>query len=111
MRRGRPTRTGTRAGGARSRRWWRSTVPTTTRYAALAALLGGCPHRSPEATATPQPATTPAALAAPAPASPVPSFRRDVLPVLVRNCASAKGCHGEDPTESVSLDLRPLGAY
>jgi hypothetical protein len=33
------------------------------------------------------------------------SFRADVLPVLVRRCG-AEGCHGEQPTHSVPLDLR-----
>jgi hypothetical protein len=41
----------------------------------------------------------------------VPSFHRDVLPVMVKQCASAEGCHGERPTDSVKLDLRPDAAY
>jgi hypothetical protein len=42
---------------------------------------------------------------------PAPSFQRDVLPVMVKQCASAEGCHGERPTDSVKLDLRPDAAY
>jgi hypothetical protein len=42
---------------------------------------------------------------------PIPSFRADVVPVLVLNCASAEGCHGDKPTPSVSLDLRASSAY
>jgi hypothetical protein len=34
------------------------------------------------------------------------SFRADVEPVLARFCASAEGCHGDNPTRSVTLDLR-----
>src|SRR5262249_4605854 len=34
----------------------------------------------------------------------------EILPVLVRHCSAARGCHGEAPTESVSLDLRPASA-
>jgi hypothetical protein len=40
-----------------------------------------------------------------------PSFQRDVLPVMAKQCASADGCHGEKPTDSVKLDLRPDAAY
>lgn len=40
-----------------------------------------------------------------------PSFRRDVMPVMQRQCAGAEGCHGEKPTDSVALDLRPDAAY
>jgi hypothetical protein len=43
--------------------------------------------------------------------SPGISFERDVKPVLVKQCASAEGCHGDKPTDSVSLDLRPDAAY
>lgn len=53
-----------------------------------------------------------AAAAAPAPSQPaVPSFRRDILPVFAANCAGAHGCHGEEPTDEVELDLRPDAAY
>ena len=41
----------------------------------------------------------------------IPSFQRDVLPVLRQQCASAQGCHGEKPTDSVHLDLRSGTAY
>jgi hypothetical protein len=41
----------------------------------------------------------------------VPSFRNDVMPELVRNCATAMGCHGNNATESVNLDLRMTTAY
>jgi hypothetical protein len=40
-----------------------------------------------------------------------PSFRTDVAPVLDRMCARAEGCHGDKPTDSVSLDLRTARAY
>ena len=42
---------------------------------------------------------------------PVPSFHSDILPVLVSNCATAEGCHGNKPTSSVDLDLRASAAY
>jgi hypothetical protein len=41
----------------------------------------------------------------------VPSFRADILPILQRQCADPKGCHGEEPTESIALDLRPPYAF
>lgn len=41
----------------------------------------------------------------------VPSFRRDILPVLSTNCAGAEGCHGDHPTDKVDLDLRAENAY
>lgn len=41
----------------------------------------------------------------------IPSFRADIVPVLVLNCSSAEGCHGNKPTPSVDLDLRALSAY
>ncbi len=44
-------------------------------------------------------------------APPIPSFRTEVLPVLVLHCASSEGCHGNKPTPSVSLDLRASSAY
>lgn len=43
--------------------------------------------------------------------SDVPSFRFDVMPELVQNCAAADGCHGKQATHSVHLDLRPGAAY
>jgi len=66
-------------------------------FAAIAAAA--CRNRG-EQTAGPQP-----------PTRLVPSFRSDVLPVLQQNCASAEGCHGDKPTDSVRLDLRPQAAY
>ena len=45
------------------------------------------------------------------PAPPAGSFYADIEPVLARYCASAEGCHGERPTHSVSIDLRPGRAY
>lgn len=45
------------------------------------------------------------------PAGPeVPSFRRDIAPVLEKHC-TAKDCHGADPVPDVSLDLRAPFAY
>lgn len=40
-----------------------------------------------------------------------PSFRADVVPVLQANCAGAHGCHGDEPTDQVELDLRADNAY
>jgi hypothetical protein len=40
-----------------------------------------------------------------------PSFRAEILPVLQRQCADPKGCHGDEPTDSVELDLRPTRAF
>lgn len=64
---------------------------------------------SERAVARPQakPAPAPASASAPLP----PSFRRDVVPAIVEHCATAAGCHGPDPTESVDLDLGPSSAY
>lgn len=45
------------------------------------------------------------------PARTAVSFRGEVLPYLLRNCASSDGCHGPDPTDSVALDLRPQAAW
>ena len=39
------------------------------------------------------------------------SFRKDVMPELVRSCTAAAGCHGNKATESVNLDLRMDAAY
>ncbi len=44
------------------------------------------------------------------PASP-PSFAGDIAPLLEARCASARGCHGADPTPMVDLDLRRAHAY
>jgi hypothetical protein len=41
---------------------------------------------------------------------PIPSFRRDIAPVLEKHC-TAKECHGADPVPDVSLDLRATAAY
>jgi hypothetical protein len=67
-------------------------------------MTGGCRDRS---------SARPALNAAPAPATTAlgSSFRHDILPVLLRTCAQAKGCHGEKPTDSVDLDLRAAAAY
>ncbi len=40
-----------------------------------------------------------------------PSFKDEVLPVMLRHCASAEGCHGDKPTDSVDLDLRAANAW
>jgi len=40
-----------------------------------------------------------------------PSFKLDIVPVLEHHCADPKGCHGDDPTESVALDLRSGAAF
>src|SRR5262249_10293812 len=40
-----------------------------------------------------------------------PTWKRDVLPHLEKTCAATKGCHGDDPTDSIDLDLRPAVAY
>jgi len=61
----------------------------------LAFAAGGCRSRD-------KGTTSPAAQ---------PSFSGDIEPVLARYCASADGCHGDHPTHSVSLDLRPSHAY
>jgi hypothetical protein len=34
-----------------------------------------------------------------------------VLPHIEKTCAVANGCHGDDPTDSIDLDLRPAVAY
>lgn len=40
-----------------------------------------------------------------------PTWTRDVLPHIEKTCAVENGCHGENPTESIDLDLRPAAAY
>ena len=40
----------------------------------------------------------------------IPSFRRDIAPVLEKHC-TAKECHGADPVPDVSLDLRAPFSY
>jgi hypothetical protein len=69
---------------------------------ALAAALAACKSRSlPQADA--QARTPPAAGAI--------SFRRDIYPVLAKNCTTTEGCHGNQPTAAVDLDLRGPVAY
>lgn len=41
----------------------------------------------------------------------VPSFRRDVVPYFVRNCAQSNECHGDKLPGAADLDLSPEGAY
>jgi hypothetical protein len=53
---------------------------------------------------------TPPPLVRPRDAAPVPSFARDIAPVLARHC-TAKDCHGEQPTIDITMDLRPSLAY
>ena len=60
------------------------------RVVAIAALVAGCSHEP----SAPQ----------------VPSFRRDIAPVLEKHC-TAQECHGADPVPDVSLDLRAPFAY
>jgi hypothetical protein len=58
-------------------------------------LVGGCQSKPPPAPAPPPP----------------PSFRGEILPVFLRACAHADGCHGAKPTDSVDLDLRADAAW
>lgn len=53
----------------------------------------------------------PLSSASAAPSSPGPSWSRDVLPHLTKTCAGADGCHGDVPSDSVTLDLRETSAY
>jgi hypothetical protein len=71
----------------------------------LLALGAGCRARSDE---SPAPSGQTAAQTA---AASAPSFSRDVAPVLDRMCASAKGCHGAEPADSIDLDLRRASSY
>jgi len=41
----------------------------------------------------------------------LPSFARDIAPVLEARCAQRGGCHGEAPTPAVDLDLRRAASY
>lgn len=79
------------------------------------ALFAACSRRDPPLPVperAPSPAIDAGSLAPSAsPTTAAPSFRRDILPVLLRDCATAKGCHGPAPTDSVHLDLRPAAAY
>lgn len=72
---------------------------------AVAWLLVSC-RSNPATAAAPPPSAVPSA-----PAQRALSFRADILPVLTRDCATAKGCHGPERTDSVDLDLRPNAAY
>jgi hypothetical protein len=70
---------------------------------ALAAAITACRARDGGAPTQPQPQPQPIFRAI--------SFRNDVLPVIARNCATAEGCHGSKPTDSIDLDLRAEAAY
>lgn len=91
----------------RARRRWAGGV------ALLGAVLVTC--RSKSGIAPPAPPSGVASavkeLGSAPPRSAQPSFRNDILPVLTRECATASGCHGDAPTDSVHLDLRPATAY
>jgi hypothetical protein len=67
---------------------------------AAVALAAGCNRR--ESAPAPPPAPAPVA---------VSSFSREIAPQMQRMCAAVEGCHGEHPTDSVSLDLRADRAY
>ncbi len=41
----------------------------------------------------------------------VPTFRRDVVPYLVRNCAQSNECHGDKLKDAADLDLSAAAAY
>jgi hypothetical protein len=41
----------------------------------------------------------------------LPSFARDVAPVLESTCAQADDCHGKVPAEAIDMDLRPTASY
>ena len=43
-------------------------------------------------------------------APPIPSFRRDIAPLLEKHC-TGKECHGVDPAPDISLDLRASASY
>jgi hypothetical protein len=53
----------------------------------------------------------PARSAAPAGPRGQISFRTNIVPILADTCAVTGGCHGEDPTHRVDLDLRWSAAY
>jgi len=46
-----------------------------------------------------------------APPEAIPSFERDIAPVLEARCTASRGCHGAEPTAEVDLDLRRTRAY
>jgi hypothetical protein len=66
---------------------------------AFVVLLIGCSSSAPKR--PPRPDARP----------PGPSFKDDVEPVLAKTCAGTKRCHGDDPVDDVTLDLRPTAAY
>jgi len=68
---------------------------------ALAAALAACKGRNRDAPTQVQGQ----------PNLPAVSFRKDVYPVLAKNCATAEGCHGNQPTSAVELDLRDATAF
>lgn len=43
-------------------------------------------------------------------AAAVPSFAREIEPVLAKHC-TGKDCHGDEPSINITLDLRPAAAY
>lgn len=69
----------------------------------LVAALAGCKARDSSPSPPTQVKTAPAVRAI--------SFRDEIYPVLAKYCATAEGCHGSRPTESVDLDLRAGAAY
>jgi hypothetical protein len=85
----------------------------------LAALASapGCTGKGAPPSAKVAPAVAPAPrVAADAPAVAarpprIPSWRREIMPYLAQRCASARGCHGNNKTRHVDLDLRPVAAY
>jgi len=44
-------------------------------------------------------------------AAEAPTFQRDIAPVLEERCTARGGCHGDEPTQEVTLDLRAGAAY
>lgn len=76
----------------------------------LSLVLLGCSTQEEPRPRRPDAAKAHGKAATPASAA-VPSFRRDILPVLSTNCAGAHGCHGDEPTDKVELDLRADNAY
>ena len=47
----------------------------------------------------------------PPPPAAIPSYSRAIAPVLERMCATARDCHGADPTLDIALDLRRGSSY
>ena len=80
--------------------------------AGLALVLVGCERSTPPSTmGGAVDATNAAVPSVPAAVSVSPSFRAQIAPFLAKNCASADGCHGAHPTDSVDLDLRVGAAH